>query len=104
MTLRAILIACGQQIDSAAMLVVALCASHLFDRYVMMNRSVVATEAGAVFGFLREDASLLHVARRAIIRQHRVRFGHAATAVNAGVPGENQPGHPHERKGWNEDA
>src|SRR5271169_2774613 len=76
--LRAVFIARGPQIDSAAMLVVALRASHIFGGHVMMNRAVVATKASTVFSFLREDAGLLHVARRAIIGKHRVRLGHAS--------------------------
>src|SRR5271155_3157008 len=88
MTLRTIFIARSQQIDSAAMLVVALRAGHLFSGNVMMNRPVMATEAGAVLGFLRKDAGLLHVASRAIIGEHRVGFRHASAAINAGVLGE----------------
>ena len=51
----------------------------------MVNRAVVAIEAGAVRGFGRKGAGLLDVARRAFLFKHCMCVAQPAAAVDAGV-------------------
>ena len=79
------MIARGREIDSSAMLDVAFRAGWRPRLFCMMNRPVVAGEAGGVFSLGAEVASLLNVAGGALRFENGVGFAETAARVDARI-------------------
>src|SRR2546422_10955235 len=88
---RARLIACGPKIDATAMLCVTGNAiGRSFGRRVV-RRSVMAGEARVICYLRGKRACRSQMASRAIFFQHRVRFAHAASGIDAMIAGKAAP-------------
>src|SRR5579862_9035551 len=83
-----------RQLRQAAMLFVAAGTVRRENLVVVMERSIVASQAGPVAGFLVEEASYLHMAGIAFCGQKSVVRGHLARAIDAPVAANGMPGDP----------
>ena len=79
------LIARGREIDSSAMLDVAFRAIERAGLFRVMNRPVVAGEAGGAFSLGAEVAGLLNVASGALRFENGVGFAETAARVDARI-------------------
>jgi hypothetical protein len=91
---RAALIARRNQIHASPMFRVASRTTKRGALRRVMHRRVVASQTSRITDLCRKHARRLHVARRTLRRQHRVRLAHPPARIHARVPRESVPRNP----------
>jgi len=95
--LRATLILRCHEVHSSAMFRVALRAANRFRLRRVMQRPVMARQTGPIAGFRRKRSRRMHMARRALRLQHRVRLAHSTAGIHARITRESVPCNPNQR-------
>jgi hypothetical protein len=95
--LRASLVLRRNNIHSPAVFGVARRATKCIRLRSVVHRPIVARQTSRIAGLRRKHARRLHVARRTVSLQHRVRLAHSPARIHPRVPRKSVPANPNQR-------